>query len=418
MNKKDTTPLWVKSLISVLTLFSGSALISANVNVEINQTPESSRMGWVAPELPDDVAEFRVVGSLPGYTSEGTVSNLWDFSQRINDGEHFPTYRQEVGDCVANGAANAVNYLQAVQLGQTPEPFWAVDEESGDVALTGPPEFRTAHRPFIYGVSRTDPKLGNKRLRGDGSTGYWAAYACRDIGVIAATGDDVPKYNGSLARKWGKSGPPKKFINQAKEFRVREVALVTSYEAARDALASGYPVTIASNQGFVMKPVESDGKSWGKPKGNWNHQMCLIGVDDTVQGPFGGPKGAVYCLNSWGATAHGKPADDAPPGGFWIDRRTADRILSQKDSWAYSNFDGFPVRDLDFQVFGAMPPPVRLASFVESDNTMPLAASFGMNPDEVSRAGQLGLWICGCCVFAIYGTHRKHRRRNVRGSVA
>ena len=423
---KQKTPNWVKSIISLLALFSGSALISANVNVEIHKTPEAERMGWVAPEVPpEDVEEFRIVGTPPGWTSEGKTVKLWEYAKDINGGEHFPTFRQEIGDCVANGAANAINYLQAVQIASDSTPLWEVGDS---IDIRGPPEevvedfkpieFKPASRMFIYGVSRTDPELGNKRLRGDGSTGYWAAYGCRDVGVVSTLENGVPPYSGATCRKWGKTGPPKPLIETAKDFRVREVALVKTYTEARDAITNGYPVTIASNQGFEMTAVVDGGKSWGRPRGNWNHQMCLIGVDDKAQGPFGGPRGAVYCLNSWGEKAHGEPADDAPPGGFWIDRKTIEKILSQKDSWCYSNFDGFPLRDLDFQVFGSKG-PVELAEFNEVQNDhVTLAGSVGLDPKKVNQSGYFGLMLFASGILAVYGTRRWNSIKTKTGSVA
>ena len=75
------------------------------------------------------------------------------------------------------------------------------------------------------------------------------------------------------------------------------------------------------------------------------HQMCFIGYDPNNGNP------GVYCLNSWGANAHGVSPDGAPPGGFWVDKATVSRMVKQGDSFAYSEFQGFPKNDdwnLDF----------------------------------------------------------------------
>jgi hypothetical protein len=164
---------------------------------------------------------------------------------------------------------------------------------------------------------------------------------------LAADEAGVPAYSGSVARSWGrKPGPPKPFIDRADDHLVRATAPVSSYEQVRDALVNGYPVTVASMQGFKMKPTIDKGKHWGVPSGSWAHQMCFIGVDDDRRRP------GCYCLNSWGPDAHGAPADDAPPGGFWVDADVVTRMVGQKDSFAFSQFDGFPEQKLDFTLVG------------------------------------------------------------------
>ena len=88
------------------------------------------------------------------------------------------------------------------------------------------------------------------------------------------------------------------------------------------------------------------GKLWGVKSGVWNHQMCFIGVDDDSARP------GAYCMSSWGPWVHGKPVDDAPPGGFWVDAEVVEEMVSQQDSYAYSQFEGFPEQKLDFMLIG------------------------------------------------------------------
>lgn len=305
-----------------------------------NVTEPRERFGWVPPSERSAAARERVeqiLSTMPTFfvagqsrATSGTRVVLWDFTRRINDGKHLPTFRQEVGDCVSQGAANGVNYLSAMEIARLGERE----------------RFRPAFQPYIYGISRV--QVGGGRLgNSDGSVGAWAAEGVRQFGILAADEADVPGYSGSLARQWGKRpGPPAKFLEKAKPHVVRSTAPVSTYEQVRDALANGYPVTVASNQGFQMRGRVDRGKLWGVASGSWAHQMCFVGVDDDAARP------GCYCLNSWGPDAHGPPADDAPPGGFWVDAAVVTRMVRQGDSFAFSQFEGFPEQDLDFRLVG------------------------------------------------------------------
>lgn len=304
-------------------------------------TASQMPMGWVPPELRDSdtnkivesvvggMPPFLIVGSAGGEDNRGKRVVLWDYAKKVNGGKHLPTFRQEVGDCVSQGAANAVNYLACMEI----------------IRLGEREEYRPAFQPYIYGISRV--QIGGGRIGGDGSIGAWAAEGVRKFGVLFTTDNQVPAYSGAVARKWGnRPGPPQSMIEQAKDNLVRSTAQVRSYEEVRDAICNGYPVTVASNRGFQMRPKVDGGKHWGVASGSWAHQMCFIGVDD------GGGRPGCYCLNSWGADAHGPPADDAPPGGFWVDADVVTSMVRQDDSFAFSQFDGFPAQKLDFTVIG------------------------------------------------------------------
>ncbi|QDU60017.1 hypothetical protein Pan216_08540 [Planctomycetes bacterium Pan216] len=297
-------------------------------------TPPAKRHGWFGPD--EAKRAFATLGpALPPFFIAGTPQRserrrvvLWDYTRQANGGNHLPTHQQEIGDCVSMGAANAVDYLAAMEI----------------VRLGDPERLRPAFPPYLYGISRV--QVGGGRLENsDGSLGIWAADGVRRYGVLAADTPGVPEYSGAIATTWGKRpGPPEPLIAAASSHLVGTTAQVTTYAAVRDALANGYPITVASTQGFLMRPRVDRGKHWGVPRGRWAHQMCLIGVDDSPERP------GCYCLNSWGPDAHGRPADDAPPGGFWIDASIVDAMVAQGDSFAFSQFDGFPRQDLDFHL--------------------------------------------------------------------
>lgn len=249
--------------------------------------------------------------------SQDKRSVLWDASLKILGG-HIPNVPQQIGDCVSFGAANAVMYLQCVQ------------------ALKDPIKYRPVFQPFIYGTSRVI--VGRNRLgcNSDGSVGAWAAAAVQEHGILFSDVSNVPAYSGRVARDWGcKRASFERFMSEAKEHPVKSVARVTTWKEVRDALVNGYPVTVASDQGFEMRGRVREGKLFGVPRGNWAHQMCFIGYDPS-------PKPCFYVLNSWGPNAHGTNPDDAPPGGFWVDAAIVDRMVKQGDSFAFSAFVGFP----------------------------------------------------------------------------
>ncbi|NDF13222.1 MAG: hypothetical protein EB060_10480 [Proteobacteria bacterium] len=252
-------------------------------------------------------------------------SVLWDASLKIL-GKHIPNFPQQIGDCVSFGAANAIMYLECVQ------------------ALSDPIKYRPVFQPFIYGTSRVLVGKGRLGCSSDGSVGSWAAAAIQDYGVLFADESGVPSYAGSVAKQWGcKRSAFEQFLPVAKEFPVQSVAQVTSWQQVRNALINGYPVTVASNQGFTMRGKISNNKLWLTPSGQWAHQMCIIGYDNQ-------PEPCFCILNSWGPDAHGKPADNDPPGSFWTTAKVVDRMVKQGDSFAISSFKGFPAHwdwDLD-----------------------------------------------------------------------
>jgi hypothetical protein len=291
-------------------------------------------MGWLGAEtaepefarLAGEFSEFQLYGDEPPMVGVDRPF-VWDFAKKINNGEHLPTYYQQVGDCVSMGAAHAGNYLSAYQIYR--------ERLQQELKLWYP--------PYIYGTSRV--QVGGGRIRGDGSTGAWAAVAMKKYGVLFSDDPDVPAYSGSIARDWGRAGPPDRYLQLASSRIVHTAARLTSVDQLREALLNYHIVTIASGRGFNMDPVEYRGFHVFKPSGSWAHQMTFIGWRDE---PFAG----AYRLNSWGAKAHGEPMNGEPPGGAWNLASDIEQELSRYDVelYALSVFDGFPRTDIDFSL--------------------------------------------------------------------
>lgn len=245
---------------------------------------------------------------------------LWEVVRKVL-GKDTENYAQEIGDCVAFGAKNAIEYLMCCEM-----------------LLNGEAEsWRPIFCPYLYGTGRVF--IGNDELRGgDGSLGSWMAEAVIKYGVLAADEKDVPRYSGSVSSQWGDSpGPPKKFVEIGKIHPVKSAAKINSWNDLVTAITNGYPCTVASDQGFSMQP---DSSGFHRAEGNWGHQMCIIGVDNEATRPF------AIILNSWG-DAMGQLKDfntgePLPIGTIRADKRVIEGMINQGETFAFSNFEGFP----------------------------------------------------------------------------
>lgn len=294
--------------------------------------PPQSPFGWYddPAEVAAVVAQIPIKGfrDTPAFAGENLPDHiyLWEAARRVR-GSHIPTRNQgQVGSCVAFGSACAVEYLECVQI------------------ASGKPEaFKDIAQEVIYGGSRV--QIGGGRISGDGSTGAWAAQWAQKYGEVARGtygSVDLTAYNESRCRQYGRSGCPKELESIARERPVKSITTVKTPEECRSALANGYPVTVASSVGFGQSgPYVRDSDGFLRASGTWPHQMCFIGFQT-------GNRPGFYCMNSWGEGWVSGPtgAGAPPPGGFWVDDRTAARMLGEGDSWAYGDLEGFPGRKL------------------------------------------------------------------------
>lgn len=222
-----------------------------------------------------------------------------------------------VHNCVGHGFAHANDCLQCVEI--------ALGEGS---------EYRETSAEFIYAASR---EVAGIRGNQDGSYGAAAVKAAQQVGLasremLGADGVD----SGRIAKEWGRSGPPAKYKEAAAKFKLGSAALVKTWDDLLAAVRNGYPITIASNQGFTMT---RDAQGFCSARGSWAHQMCITGVRFDREG-------ALIC-QSWGPTnPSGPTALDQPSFSFWAERRVVEGILRQGDSWALSGAPDFVKRDL------------------------------------------------------------------------
>ena len=250
-------------------------------------------------------------------------------------------HHQVIGDCVGQGYGLSLDVLRATQihgLGRTEEFKVKASIEA------------------IYAGSRYEIgylKHGNSRLLiGDGSWGGYAVEFINQYGMLprGIYGDvDLTEYNYRIARLWGRIGVPDSLEPQIKRHPIRSYALVKSYKNVRDAIVNGFPVIFCSSVGFNPSclrhnPGGRDSMGFLQRCGVWYHCLAAIAVDD-------GERPGVLLANSWGpdwlqgGTRHGQPL-----GSFWVDARTISTMCSEGDSYAISNFVGFPSQILDYSI--------------------------------------------------------------------
>jgi hypothetical protein len=240
--------------------------------------------------------------------------------KEANGGEYIDYPAQTIGDCVSHGHAHGVDLLECIRIvsghGHGRETLHQTASEA------------------IYGMARVD--VGGGSMGGlDGAVGAWAAKAITTLGTLSR--DIVGPYDGQRAREWGARGVPRELEEKAGAHKVQTCSLVTTWTELEDALANGYPVTVCSNQGFA---IERDSDGFCQAQGAWAHCMLLCGVRADQR-----PGACIF--QSWGSkNPRGPLGLDQPPNSFWAERSVVERMLSLRDSWSLSTFQGYPERRL------------------------------------------------------------------------
>lgn len=361
MLRADATRAAVRLFVFVFLLALG-----AFIWTDGRRRPADARFGWQRDDA--GVREFLAELDQPFFAQAAPecmakaapvdtfLYRAMDKAHRAKYGTPFVAWKQGIGDCVSFGAAAGVYCSESVDwtLGKLPQPPAVPATES------------------IYGGSRVEargrPGDGRSPVGGwsDGSFGGAAAKWLRDWGVIYRQpydGVDLTTYSPERAKQWGAYGnggqdDGGKLDAVAKQHPCRHVAQVRTWDELVAAITAGYPVTIASDQGFASKTDES---GVAAASGQWMHQMCIVGIRFAANAPPGvRAVDAGLVLNSWGTkwiTYAGKYPADQPDGSFWAERSVVERILRQDDSYAIGSVDGFAWRDINHRDWLA-PAPV------------------------------------------------------------
>lgn len=294
----------------------------------MSDLPKGINGGWV--DDPDAVAEITALQPYEtfGDTPAGQVEDVpafvfgWKVYEKVM-GKSWPARSQgQVGSCVSFGTVAAIEYTMVSEIARgEPEAFSPLSQE------------------VIYAGSRVE--VGRGRVRGDGSVGAWAAEFVKQWGVLPReiVGKyDLREYNEKRCREWGNTGVPDDIEPLAKLHPIHGVTKVTTVEQAQRAIASGYGISVCSNQGFTMR---RDEKGFATATGRWAHCMAIIGYQTDKGLSF-------WICNSWGTNTMTGPvgAGDPPPCGFWAEGSVVARMLAAGDSWAFSDAVGFPAKSI------------------------------------------------------------------------
>lgn len=267
----------------------------------------------------DEKKQWRKITELSEKPFSGEVFNF-----EVEGDNSYVVEGIGVHNCVSFGTARAIEYTICAEIvnGQNEEFAKLVEE-------------------IIYGGSRVE--IGGGRLGyGDGSIGAWAASFVKKYGILdrKVYGKyDFTKYSESRCREYGRYGVPNDIEPEVKKHPVKDTVLVTNVDQAMKALYMGYGIAICSDQGFTMR---RDSNGICRASGSWAHCMCLCGWT-TIDGKI-----FFRIDNSWGANAHTGPTGPGNPGpeGFYAASSVVDDMLSQKDSFAFSAVEGFPLRKI------------------------------------------------------------------------
>jgi hypothetical protein len=313
--------------------------------------------GWAGRDNPDLVREqFNLLSgsfrpfSIAEQTREtaGRKMFLYQLCRKAL-GKDTDNYPQEIGDCVSFGAKNATEHLTCSEM--VGAAVQAVGHDGAkaieDYLAAARIKFRPVFPPYYYGTGRM--YIGRGQLGSeDGSMGSWMAEAVQKYGTLFSDEPNVPKYAGRIAKQFGTSKQPlDQWQPTAKSYLVKSAALINSWDELVAAICNGYSVTTASNIGYSMEP-SSDG--FHRQTANWGHQMCIAGVDETYSEPYG------LILNSWG-DVHGhlkdfqNSSESLPVGVLRVRRADIEKHIRAGETFAFSQFDGFPEQGLDKALF-------------------------------------------------------------------
>lgn len=277
--------------------------------------PSRQTFAAAAPNLMDDDDEsdafpYRAVASCVGM-----------------EGKRMHARNQgSVGSCVGNATATAMDISAAGEIiyKREPERWVAPFAADGNYALG---------RDISGNLGRWDGSYGGAASKG-------IRYGT--LHMLKYGEHDLTKYSAQRCRDWAARGVPEEVKKAAREHPCKTTALVATCEELRASLQNEYGCNVCSGQGFSSK-LDKDG--FARPSGSWSHSMAII----AYRGKKSGRRGFLI-WNSWGDKWNGGPIwpNDMPWGSFWCDWEVMQSMLRGRDTFAYSNYDGFKRQKIDW----------------------------------------------------------------------
>jgi len=157
---------------------------------------------------------------------------------------------------------------------------------------------------------------------------------------------DLSRYNSRTGHNWGRPGTPSWLNKIAAKNKAFSVFSIKSSDEARDAIASGYGISMCSGYGFRSNRNE-DGLC--ERSGGWNHAMAWVGVDDTdwAHQKYGGPLFMIQ--NSWGEWNSGPKRHEQPDGSFFVRPKISSAMINGGGGYVISSVRGYN-RELTYDV--------------------------------------------------------------------
>jgi len=250
--------------------------------------------------------------------------------------ELLPRVWQTTGSCVGAGAAAA--YVHAAAM----DYIYRDDQEA--VKLSFP--------YYAYGIGR---QIAGMNGRGEGSFGAAQAKAVEQYGMLPYDFVRMPqpqirsghwwKWTSSEEFAWSHPRvfpiPLTELRSASEPYRMHKVTRIQSPEQWKEALASGYSVTLASMFG-TRNRVEHD-VLLGRWNDSWAHQMSSSGYWEHPR------LGLIFKIdNQWGPSFHGwcpTLKEFGVNGSFWMLAEDARKVCSRGEVFAHSHTGGFETRE-------------------------------------------------------------------------
>ncbi len=267
--------------------------------------------GWRPPSMPDTVtprfsSQYRAVEG----KGKDSVSLIYKYYQS-DRGRQLKPFFQTGPDCTSNAGGMGIELIEVLQH------LFKNSRYVGPIATE-----------FLH--------VGARQIIGGRSSGgvsiSESVKFMRDYGVLFRQDYEVidfTEYNYSNTYTLS-GGIDPLLIEECKKHKIETATLVSTWDEARDAIASLQPVMIGSMVGFeYTDTLKRDKDGFVQPNGKWAHAWLLIGIDDGIR-----PGGCL--ISSWGENwVKGPKRHGQPEGSIWIDRPVLELMLSEYgDSYA------------------------------------------------------------------------------------